>query len=186
VIPARHTRSAPESRTVARRRPGRLAAALALAALALAGCGEGGLLGGLRTTGAVSQPDEFMVLPTRPLEMPPNLAALPAPVPGATNRVAYRPRADAMAALSGRPAAEGAAAPGLVARVGRTDPAIRTTLAAEDAEFRRANRPRLLDRWFRRDRGRIVYESVTLDADAEWRRLRAAGLRVPAAPPIAP
>jgi hypothetical protein len=157
--------------------------AVVILALALGGCGEGGVAGSLRQAGVVGQPDEFMVLPTRPLEMPPSLSALPPPVPGATDRVAYRPREDAIVALTGRPPGEAPAAPGLVAAVGGADPAIRSILVAEDAEFRRQNRPRLLERWFRRDRDRLVYSAVTLDADAEWRRLRAAGLRVPAAPP---
>jgi hypothetical protein len=156
------------------------AAALVAAALALGGCGE--RLGVLRGA-SFQQPDEFMVLPTRPLEMPPSLAVLPPPMPGTTDRVAYRPRDEAMAALAGRPAAALPGAPGLVARIGPADPAIRATLAAEDAEFRRRNRPLLLDRWFRRDSGRAAYDRLALDAEAEQRRLRAAGVRVPAAPP---
>ena len=67
-------------------------AALVVAPLALAGCAEGGLAGGLRAAGVQGTPDEFMVLPTRPLEMPENLSALPPPTPGAVNRVDYRPQ----------------------------------------------------------------------------------------------
>ncbi len=160
------------------------AAALILAAGLLAGCGEGGLAGGLRSAGVGDSPDEFLVLPTRPLVIPENLAALPPPLPGAPNRVDLRPEAEAVAALTGRPAAAGAASAGaLVARAGPADPAIRATLAAEDAEYRRRNRGRLLERLADRDTDRTIYEGQRLDADAEFLRLRALGLRVPAAPP---
>ena len=37
-----------------------------VAALALGGCGEGGLAGGLRSAGVGGTPDEFLVLPTAP------------------------------------------------------------------------------------------------------------------------
>jgi hypothetical protein len=160
----------------------------ALCVLPLAGCGEGGLGGSLRRAGIAGQPDEFRVLPTRPLEMPPNLAALPPPAPGTTNRVAYRPQADAVAALSGQPAGPAARAPALVARVaaetGGVDPAIRARLADEDVVYRRENQPRLLERWFGRDRSRRVYSGMILDAEAELASLRAAGVQVPSAPPL--
>jgi hypothetical protein len=163
----------------------RAVAATVAAALVLAGCGEGGIAGGLRQAGVGGQPDEFLVLPTRPLEMPPDLAALPPPTPGTTARVAYRPQAEAVQALTGRPAPATADAGPLVARVGPADPGIRATLASEDVAFRSENRPRLFERWFSRDAGRAAYSGVILDAEAELRRLRAAGVRTPAAPPLA-
>ena len=101
-------------------------AALVLAPLALGGCGEGGLAGGLRSAGVGGTPDEFMVLPTRPLEMPESFAALPPPTPGAVNRVDYRPHAEAVAGLTGRPAGAGSGGGALVAAAGPRDPAIRT------------------------------------------------------------
>ena len=160
------------------------AAALILAAGLLAGCGEGGLAGSLRSAGVGGSPDEFLVLPTRPLEMPQNLAALPPPVPGAPNRVDLRPEAEAVAALTGRLAPAGAAtARALVARAGPVDPRIRATLAAEDALYRRQNRGLPLERLANRDTERTIYDGQRLDADAEFLRLRALGLRVPAAPP---
>ena len=57
-------------------------ATLLVAPLALAACGGGGLAGALRSSGVTSTPDEFMVLPTRPLEMPDSFAALPTADPG--------------------------------------------------------------------------------------------------------
>ncbi len=166
----------------------RTGAALALLALgALAGCAEGGgLAAGLRSAGVTSTPDEFLVLPTRPLEMPPDLTTLPPPIPGSLNRVDIRPRAEAVAGLTGSTGPAGAAAaPALVARAGPVDPQVRVTLAREDAAFRRDNRPRILERVFSRDQDPLIYRRMTLDARAEFERLRALGLRVPPAPPAA-
>ncbi len=130
---------------------------------------------------SAAAPDEFLVLPTKPLEIPTNLAALPPPTPGAANRVDPQPEAEAVAALTGRPAAAGTASAGtLIARAGPVDPQIRARLAAEDAEYRSENRGLLLERLTQRQRLRI-YEDMRLDADAEFVRLRARGVRVPAA-----
>lgn len=177
------------ARKCLQRRHWRRLVVAALCGLPLAGCGEGGLAGGLRRAGVVTQPDEFRVLPTRPLELPPNLSELPAPAPGTTNRVAYRPRTDAIGALTGQPPAQAPGAPALVARVaaeaGAVDPAIRARLANEDVAYRRDNQPRLLERWAGRGQDRIVYGDMALDAEAELQRLRAAGVQVPDAPPLA-
>jgi len=151
--------------------------------LPLAACGDGGLAGSLRRSGVVGQPDEFMVLPTRPLEMPADLSTLPPPTPGATNRVDRQPRAETITALTGRPPASAPAAPGLVAATGPASPEIRAALSAEDEAYARRNQPRLLERWFGGNRNRQVYEGMTLDAEAEYDRLRASGARVPEAPP---
>jgi hypothetical protein len=156
-----------------------------LVTLALAGCGEQGLVGGLRSAGVgANTPDEFLVLPTRPLEVPPDLTALPPPTPGARNRVAYDPEEEAITALSGRPPAARPGAPGLVAAAGPTAPDIRRVLAEEDVAWRQANRPLLFERWFGSDDDRLIYERMLLDADAELARLRARGVRTPAAPPL--
>ncbi len=160
------------------------AAALFMAAGLLAGCGGGGLAGALRSAGVGGAPDEFLVLPTKPLEIPENLAALPPPTPGAANRVDPRPEADAVAALTGRPAAAGSAPAGaLVAQAGPIDPQIRSRLAAEDAVYRSENRGLLLERVANNNSDWTIYENMRLDAGAEFLRLRARGVRVPAAPP---
>jgi hypothetical protein len=160
-------------------------AALLVAALALAGC-EGGLAGGLRAAGIAGKPDEFMVLPTRPLEMPANVAALPPPTPGAPNRVDYHPHAEAIAGLSGRPGAAGNAdGSALVAAAGPRDPNVRPELAAEDVEWRRTHHGRLLERLFSRDRDALVYRPMVLNAPGEFERMRASGVAVPAATPEA-
>lgn len=158
--------------------------ALMAAVMLLSAC-AGGLRGTLRESGVIQTPDEFMVLPTKPLEMPPDLGALPPPAPGGANRADLDPEIEAVAALTGRAAPAGtASSAALVARTGPADPGIRPTLAAEDATFRRENRGRLFERWFGRDQERIVYGDITLDSDAEFDRQRAAGRRVPAAPPL--
>ena len=51
-----------------------------------------------------NSPDEFAILPTRALSMPPDLALLPAPTPGGANITDPNPNADAVAALGGNPA----------------------------------------------------------------------------------
>jgi hypothetical protein len=162
-----------------------IALALALVPLGLGGCGEGGLAGALRSAGVAGKPDEFMVLPTRPLEMPQNLAALPPPTPGATNRVDYRPHLEAIAGLTGRPPTAAASGAALVARAGPIDPNVRAELAAEDVVWRETHRGLLLERVFSGDRDALVYRDMVLNAPAEFERLRAIGVQVPAAPPAA-
>ena len=147
------------------------------------GCAEGGVAGSLRAAGVGTAPDEFLVLPTRPLEMPQNLTALPPPTPGTLNRVDYRPRAEAIAGLTGRPQAPAASGAALVARAGPVDPSVRAQLAVEDAEWRANNRGLLLERVFSRDREELTYRPMRLDAAAEFERLRARGVQVPPAPP---
>lgn len=167
-------------------RAARGAAALMLlgVVLGLGGCGEGGFAGGLRAAGAGASPDEFLVLPTRPLQMPDDLSTLPPPTPGTANRVDIDPRAEAVAGLTGRPGPAGTASgAALVARAGPVDPQIRRVLAVEDAQVRQGNRGRLLERLFSSDRERLIYRDTTLDAPAEFERLRALGVAVPPAPP---
>lgn len=160
--------------------------ALLAMGITLSACAEGGVAGNLRAAGAGQSPDEFMVLPTKPLEMPTDLAALPPPTPGAPNRVDYDPRSDAVASLTGRPQAAGTARAGaLIARAGPAASNIRAQLAAEDVVYREENRGQLLPRLFAKDPEDVTYEAVTLDPGAELLRQRARGVGVPAAPPVA-
>ena len=48
-------------------------------------------------------PDEFSVLPTKPLQIPEDLATLPEPTPGGTNLTDPTPEADIAIALGGNP-----------------------------------------------------------------------------------
>jgi hypothetical protein len=158
--------------------------ALVVAPLVLAGC-SGGLAGSLRRAGVGASPDEFMVLPTRPLEMPESFAALPPPQLGTPNRVDYHPHREAIAGLTGRPAVATANGSALVVRAGPRDPQIRAELGAEDVEWRQTHRGLLLERVFARDQDDVTYEQMMLDAPAEFERMRAGGARVPAASPAA-
>lgn len=133
-------------------------------------------------------PDEFSILPTRPLELPTDLAALPTPNPGGSNRVDPQPRADVARALGGSPAvalAGGTADGGIVnhaSRFGR-DGRIRDQLAAEDLDHRQNNRGRFFERIFAVNVYNRAYEFMALDKYAEVERWRRAGVRTPSAPP---
>ena len=133
-------------------------------------------------------PDEFAILPNKPLEAPPSLAALPPPIPGGPSRADQTPLADAAVALGGRPGAraEIPAGDGAVVTYARRDgvePGVRETLAAEDLEARRRGSPRVLERVFGVDTYADVYEDQALDPQRELDRFRRAGIRTPAAPP---
>lgn len=163
-----------------------------LTCLILSACGindEEPLLMNVRST--TTGPDEFAILPKKPLVIPQNLATLPLPTPGSGNRTDPTPQADAIAALGGRPerltpsGSIPSSDSGLVTystRYGRT-PGIRATLAAEDLSFRQRNNGRLLERLFNVNVYYDAYEDQSLDQDAELLRLRRAGARNVSAPP---
>ncbi len=162
------------------------------AALTLAGCSGGGDPSLMNISQPGDGPDEFGILPGRPLEMPKDLAQLPPPTPGGVNRTEANPKADAIAALGGNPAAavsRGGAVPAadgaLVASASRygVTPGIRETLAAEDLEFRRQNDGRLLERLFNANVYFRAYAPLSLDQQAELDRWRARGVRNVSAPP---
>ena len=165
-----------------------IGAASGVALLALAACSDTDNPILMNAAAQDRGPDEFSILPTRPLEMPPDLAQLPAPNPGGTNRVDPQPRADVARALGGNPAVAlggGGADGGIVnhaSRFGR-DQAIREQLAAEDLEIRRRNQGRLLERMFAVNVYHRAYEFMWLDKNAELERWRSAGVRTPSAPP---
>src|SRR6056297_1156973 len=117
-----------------------------LAATIVAGCGardDDVTLTRIRNTG--NGPDEFSIIPGKPLQAPEDLSALPVPTPGGSNRTDQNPLADGIAALGGNPAAVNAQAPAAsngalvnhANRYGGT-PDIRQTLAQEDREIRRS------------------------------------------------
>lgn len=161
-------------------------AVLALA-LALSACGGNGepQLYNLRSDSG--GPDEFAILPTKPLEMPEDMAALPSPTPGGANLADPTPEADAYAALGGNAEVltRGASDGGLVTYATRygVDTNIREDLAAADLEYRRQNDGRLLERLFNVSVYFKAYRPFELDQHRELERFRAAGIRTPAAPP---
>jgi len=144
---------------------------------------------GLRQLSVGNGPDEFSVMPSRPLQIPESLS-LPDPDAQSGNRADLAPRADAIVALGGDPArafAGGIPARDsvLVAQVNRfgTSPDIRETLAAEDQAFR--NRAGVFNVFnvFGGDRYFDAYARQALDAYAELARFAALGVAVPSAPP---
>ncbi|EEW26691.1 DUF3035 domain-containing protein [Rhodobacter ferrooxidans] len=161
----------------------------AAALFVLAGCSKKEpLLMNLRSTG--NGPDEFSILPPKPLEMPEDLAALPTPEVGGVSRTDPNPFDDAIVALGGNPqvsrgvpASDGA----LVnhARRNGVEAGIRQTLAAEDLEWRRSHDGRLLERLFNVTVYFRAYEKMSLDQHAELARWRRAGVGNPSAPPEA-
>lgn len=129
-------------------------------------------------------PDEFSVLPNKPLTLPDDYAALPEPTKGGANRTDVTPLADATRALGGNPDA-GARDGGLVSYASRygVTPGIRTALASEDLEYRRQNDGRVLERLFNVNVYFKAYRKQSLDQYAELERLRRLGVRTPSAPP---
>lgn len=158
------------------------------AAVLLAGCSTGGQLRNIG--GDTEGPDEFAILPTKPLSMPSDLNQLPAPTPGGSNITDPTPVADAVATLGGNPArlaqrGVGSGDGGLIAYAGRggVTPGIRQVTATEDAEFRGRRGRRLLENLARTDVYGRAYRGQTLDPWPVFERYRRAGAQVPSAPP---
>ncbi len=162
-----------------------------ISVLALAGCGNKDKIPQLMNIkSSTTGPDEFTVLPTKPLQAPKDYASLPAPTPGGSNLTDPTPDADAVAALGGRGSlltrngtlgADG----GLVSHATRFGVAsgIRETLAAEDLDYRRRHNGKLLERMLNVNVYAREYRPMALDRYRELKRLRRAGVRTPAAPP---
>lgn len=130
-----------------------------VAVMTMSACGKSGEDGAplLMNIGSSSDgtPDEFAILPNKPIEMPDDLAKLPEPTPGGANLVDPTPEADAVAALGGNPRLIGretipASDGGVVTYASRfgVSSDIRQQLKSEDIEYRRSNRGRVLERAF--------------------------------------
>jgi len=169
-----------------RARAGAIIVTLAMT-LGLSGCASTGLRS-LQTNS--EGPDEFLVMPVKPLTAPKDYDVLPAPTPGGTNLVDQNPIADAVVALGGRasaleangvPASDGA----LVAQAGRygVPPDTRVALAEADAEFRRRQSRMTRFRLFRVDRYEQAYRREVMDPFEANDRFRRAGIATPSAPP---
>lgn len=137
-------------------------------------------------------PDEFAILPSKPLQEPASYTDLPAPTPGGSNVTDPTPIKDAVAALGGKPGLVDAQGirrgeTGLVNYAGRKgiSPDIRRALATEDAAFREANQGRLLERLFNVNVYYKAYGPMALDQHRELERLRGRGVWTPTAPPVA-
>jgi len=157
-------------------------------ALAVSGCAQKGLrLIQKPGTG----PDEFLVLPSKPLSAPESYSSLPAPTPGAGNLTDPNPQAAAVAALGGKPSAlvPGSGVPSgdaaLVTASSRygVEPGVRETVAAEDAKFRHRNRHLGRIKVVPVDRYKQLYERQSLDPFAVSDQFRKAGAATPSSPP---
>ena len=160
---------------------------LTFCVLALGACESSGKL---MTLASDDGPEEFAIVPSRPLELPQDLAALPAPTPGGSNITDQNPDADAVAALGGNPAqlaaqGVGAGDGALIAHAGRhgVTPGVRQITAQEDAEYRRRNGRRLLEVVARSNVYYRAYRRQSLDSQAELDRWRPTGVQTPTAPP---
>ena len=149
-----------------------------LALTVLVACGQSREL----TPNAVKTgPDEFGLVPNKPLQQPASFSSLPAPTPGGANLTDATPKADAILALGGRvPPATGVDG-GIVSYASRygVDPLIRVDLAKSDARRSKARSGFLGLGGKSYER---AYRGLALDAVAEWERLRVLGIVVPSAP----
>jgi len=157
-------------------------------AFGVAGCSDIGLRH-LEAPG--DGPDEFSVLPVKPLTQPQDYQFLPAPTPGGANLTDPNPKADAVVALGGSEAALNANT-----AIPSTDAALvtassrygvpantRQVVDAEDAEFRKKQGRLTRLRLFKVDRYSQVYQRQALNADAQNEAARNAGIETPSAPP---
>ena len=135
-------------------------------------------------------PEEFSIVPPKPLEAPESLTELPTPTPGGTNRTDQTPLKDAVAVLGGAPSrldvqpGIGAGDQAIVARAsrfGRADD-IREQLAAEDQAFRE-RRSFFNWRLIPEDTYNRVYRGQSLDPYSALEAARRAGVLTPSAPP---
>ncbi|AJE45162.1 hypothetical protein P73_0447 [Celeribacter indicus] len=150
-----------------------------LAFAALVACSKGG---DPLPNAVVAGPDEFRVVPVKPLQQPATFSSLPAPTPGGTNLTDPSPKADAIIALGGRPSQAGGADGGIVNYASRygVDPAIRAGLAQED-ERRAGGRRGWLGLGAKKYER--AYRGHALEPYEELLRLRDLGVDVPSAPP---
>lgn len=164
----------------------RLIACALIAVTVLAACENQGLR---QVTSRGDGPDEFIVVPAKPLEQPESFAALPTPTPGGTNRTDQLPLQESVSKLGGRrdsptapiPARDGA----LVNAAGRfgVDPNIRASLAAEDEAFRARQSRFTQIRILPEDLYKRAYRRQALDAERTARAWRRAGVPTPTSPP---
>jgi len=162
-----------------------------LTASVIAGCGgrnDDVTLTRLRNTS--NGPDEFSIIPGKPLQTPEDYAALPQPTPGAANLTDQNPLADGVIALGGNPAVVNSSAPAasngaLVNHANRfgAAPDVRQTLAREDKETRKSYGNVNVLRILPGDDYVQAYRREWLDAYAEEQRLRNRGVITPASPP---
>lgn len=130
-------------------------------------------------------PDEFLVLPQRPLTVPEDLETLPEPDPNAGSLVEIDPFVEARKAVGGNGGGTSASAAdnailAAARTVGRT-PNIREELAAEtDAKLTRGRGILgFFDRFRIAPRKRTAFNDQKLDAIGELKKRQAQGVKTP-------
>ncbi|WP_120500494.1 DUF3035 domain-containing protein [Roseovarius sp. EL26] len=162
---------------------------MAMVLTAIAACsGKDKPLTRIKHTG--SGPDEFAIIPSKPLQEPESYSNLPAPAPGTANLTDLTPKADGIAALGGNPAALGSTkiASSEAALVNHSrrygaDANIRNTVAKEDADVRKKRGRVNILGIGPDDDYTLAYKKEWLNSQAERDRLRARGVSTPSAPP---
>ncbi|WP_299287569.1 DUF3035 domain-containing protein [uncultured Tateyamaria sp.] len=164
----------------------RLIAGALIAMTCLAACADKGLR---QVISRGDGPDEFIIVPAKPLEQPESFSALPPPTPGSFNRVDQRPLEESVAQLGGQRSSPNAPVPGSDAalvnhasRFGR-EANIRATLAEADAKFRKRSARLTRIRIVREDFYNQAYRREALNAKRTAEQYRRAGVPTPAAPP---
>ncbi|WP_299297681.1 DUF3035 domain-containing protein [uncultured Tateyamaria sp.] len=164
----------------------RLIACAMIAVTLLAACENKGLR---QVTSRGEGPDEFIIVPSKPLQQPESLTALPTPTPGGFNRTDQRPLEESAAALGGQRTSPNAPVPGAdgalvnhASRFGR-EANIRATLAEADAAFRKRQARFTQFRLIREDFYNEAYRRESLNAGRTAQQFRRAGIPTPNAPP---
>jgi hypothetical protein len=160
--------------------------ALILIPLALAACANPGLRD-IRSNSA--GPDEFIINPVKELAAPSDYTNLPKPTRGEGNLTDRSARGEGTTAVGGRvedpnapvPRSDGA----LVQHASRlgVQGDIRENLAEADAKFRKRKQRLTQIRLVPIDRYNQAYKRQALDAPAEQKRWRRAGVATPSSPP---
>jgi hypothetical protein len=136
-------------------------------------------------------PDEFSVLPTKELELPEDLKALPEPTLGSKNRADLTPQSDAVVALGGKSdqlesTKIGSGEQALITAASRNgvSAGIREELAADDQAFRGKRKRDFMRRWIGSNGSYLRrHKDQSLNGYAELWRLQDLGVRTPTAPP---
>ncbi|MEP1961701.1 DUF3035 domain-containing protein [Tateyamaria sp.] len=133
-------------------------------------------------------PDDFLIVPNKPLQEPESFSALPTPTPGGFNRTDQRPLEDAVAELGGQATSPNAPVPGVdgtlvnyASRFGR-EANIRATLAEADAKFRKRQARFSQIRIVQEDTYARAYRRQSLRPGPVADEFRRAGVPTPSAP----
>lgn len=161
-------------------------AALAVAAIVLTACGNKPLHD-IRPLG--NGPDEFGILPSKPLTAPQDYAFLPPPTPGGENLTDRNPTSEAIVALGGREASQSTQIPSsdaaLVTASSRygVESGVRESLAEEDEAFRKRQGRLTAIKLFPVDRYEQVYRKQKLEPFSQADAFRKSGVVTPSSPP---